>query len=54
MTKSLIIMDIDGTLTNSEKKITSKTKEALLATQEQGARLILASWSSCKWYAGFC
>lgn len=43
MTKSLIIMDIDGTLTNSEKKITPKTKEALLAAQEQGARLILAS-----------
>ena len=43
MTKSLIIMDIDGTLTNSEKKITSKTKEALLAAQEQGARFILAS-----------
>ncbi|WP_315459575.1 Cof-type HAD-IIB family hydrolase, partial [uncultured Streptococcus sp.] len=35
--------DIDGTLTNSEKKITPKTKEALLAAQEQGARLILAS-----------
>lgn len=34
MTKSLIIMDIDGTLTNSEKKITPKTKEALLAAQE--------------------
>lgn len=43
MTKSLIIMNIDGTLTNSEKKITPKTKEALLAAQEQGARLILAS-----------
>lgn len=44
MTKSLlIIMDIDGTLTNSEKKITPKTRAALLAAQEQGARLILAS-----------
>ncbi len=44
MTKPLlIIMDIDGTLTNSEKKITPKTRAALLAAQEQGARLILAS-----------
>ena len=29
MSIKVIIMDVDGTLTNSEKKITSKTKEAL-------------------------
>ncbi len=38
-----IVMDIDGTLTNSEKKITPKTKEVLLKAQKEGIRLILAS-----------
>ncbi len=38
-----IIMDIDGTLTNKEKKITPKTKEALMKAQEDGILLILAS-----------
>lgn len=38
-----IIMDVDGTLTNSEKKIMPKTKEALKKAQEMGIRLILAS-----------
>ena len=36
-------MDVDGTLTNSKKTITPKTKEALLNAQRQGALLILAS-----------
>jgi Cof subfamily protein (haloacid dehalogenase superfamily) len=36
-------MDVDGTLTNSEKKIPEKTKEALMKAQEAGARLILTS-----------
>ena len=39
----VIIMDVDGTLTNKEKKIPEKTKKALLKAQEQGALLILAS-----------
>lgn len=39
----VIIMDVDGTLTNDQKKITPKTKEALLRAEEQGAILILAS-----------
>ena len=39
----VIIMDVDGTLTNKEKKITSLTKKALLKAQEEGALLILAS-----------
>lgn len=38
-----IAMDIDGTLTNDQKVITPRTKEALLAAQEQGIKLILAS-----------
>lgn len=39
----VIIMDVDGTLTNSEKIITPKTKEALLKAEEKGIKLILAS-----------
>lgn len=38
-----ILLDIDGTLTNDEKVITKKTKEVLLAAQEKGVRLALAS-----------
>ena len=43
MSIRVIIMDVDGTLTNSKKVITEKTKEALLKAQESGVRLILAS-----------
>lgn len=39
----VIIMDVDGTLTNSEKIITPKTKYALMKAQEQGSILVLAS-----------
>ncbi|MDO4436949.1 MAG: Cof-type HAD-IIB family hydrolase [Coriobacteriaceae bacterium] len=38
-----IALDIDGTLTNDEKKVTPRTKEALLRAQEQGVKLILSS-----------
>jgi hydroxymethylpyrimidine pyrophosphatase-like HAD family hydrolase len=36
-------MDLDGTLNNSEKKITPVTKAALMQAQKQGIRLALAS-----------
>ena len=39
----VIIMDVDGTLTNSKKVITEKTKDALIKAQKTGAILILAS-----------
>ncbi len=38
-----ILLDIDGTLTNDKKVITSRTKEALLAAQSKGVVLVLAS-----------
>ena len=38
-----ILLDIDGTLTNSKKEITPKTKEALLKAQEAGIRLAVVS-----------
>ena len=39
----VIIMDVDGTLTNNRKEIPKKTKNALIKSQELGAILILAS-----------
>lgn len=39
----VILLDIDGTLTNSDKIITPKTKAALLAAQDMGIRLAIAS-----------
>lgn len=39
----VIIMDVDGTLTNGKKVITEKTKNALIKAQELGAILVLAS-----------
>lgn len=43
MTYKLIAMDMDGTLTNSEKKISPLTKSALLQVQRLGVKLVLAS-----------
>lgn len=43
MKKKALILDIDGTLTNSKKEITPKTLEALLDIQKQGHTIILAS-----------
>lgn len=39
----LILLDIDGTLTNSKKQISPRTKEALLKAQAQGITLALCS-----------
>lgn len=43
MSIKVIIMDVDGTLTNTNKVITPLTKQTLLKAEEQGAILILAS-----------
>lgn len=43
MSIKVIIMDVDGTLTNSQKKISDKTKETLIKAQNNGAILVLAS-----------
>lgn len=39
----VIIMDVDGTLTNKDKVITPETKKALIEAQNKGSKLILAS-----------
>ena len=41
--RKIIFLDLDGTLTNDEKKITKKTKEKLIEIQEQGHIIALAS-----------
>ena len=41
--KKILFLDLDGTLTDDEKKITPKTKEALMNIQEQGHIVALAS-----------
>lgn len=39
----IIALDIDGTLTNSDKEITPRTRKALIDAEKRGATLILAS-----------
>ncbi|MBQ4041290.1 MAG: HAD-IIB family hydrolase, partial [Prevotella sp.] len=39
----LIALDLDGTLTDDKKNITSHTLEALMQVQHQGVRVVLAS-----------
>lgn len=43
MAYELLVMDLDGTLTNSEKKITPKTRDALFRIQREGVHIVLAS-----------
>lgn len=43
MNLKAIILDIDGTLVNSHKKISDRTKKVLLDAQNKGIKLILAS-----------
>lgn len=39
----LLVLDLDGTLTNSQKIITPKTLKALFRAQESGVKIVLAS-----------
>lgn len=43
MQYQIIVFDLDGTLTNSQKKITPKTKRAIEQIQQQGIQVVLAS-----------
>jgi Cof subfamily protein (haloacid dehalogenase superfamily) len=43
MSIKVIIMDVDGTLTNGKKLIPEETKSTLIKAQENGAILVLAS-----------
>ena len=39
----LLVLDIDGTVTNTEKKVTPRTKAAIKKLQEQGILVAIAS-----------
>ena len=43
MSYQIIVLDLDGTLTNSQKVITPKTKAALMNIQKAGKTVVLAS-----------
>lgn len=43
MHNKILVLDIDGTLTNSEKAISPETKKGLMLIQERGHIIILAS-----------
>lgn len=39
----MIVLDLDGTLTNEKKEITPRTKETLMNAQKEGIKVVLAS-----------
>lgn len=43
MKYKMIVLDLDGTLTNSKKEMTTRTRETLLAAERKGLRVVLAS-----------
>lgn len=43
MSYKIIVLDLDGTLTNSKKEIMPKTKQALMRIQKEGKAVVLAS-----------
>lgn len=43
MNYQILVLDLDGTLTNSKKEITPPTLEALIEIQKEGKKVVLAS-----------
>ena len=43
MNYKMIVLDLDGTLTNRDKVITEKTRHALMEAQKRGKKVVLAS-----------
>ena len=43
MTYEILALDLDGTLLNSQKKISPKTKEAILEIMQAGKKVVLAT-----------
>lgn len=43
MNYRLLVLDIDGTVTNSEKKVLEKTRESIIRLQERGVLVAIAS-----------
>lgn len=43
MDYQLLVLDVDGTATNSAKQVTEKTRDAVIRLQERGVRVVIAS-----------
>lgn len=43
MNYKLLVLDIDGTVTNSDKKVLEKTRKAIIGLQEKGVSVAIAS-----------
>ncbi|MDY4971174.1 MAG: Cof-type HAD-IIB family hydrolase [Lachnospiraceae bacterium] len=43
MNFKLLVLDIDGTVTNSDKKVLKETRDAIIQLQENGTRVVIAS-----------
>ena len=43
MKYKLLVLDLDGTLTNSKKEVTAHTYQTLITAQEAGLKIVLAS-----------
>lgn len=43
MDYELLVLDIDGTVTNTEKEVMTRTREAVIQIQKQGVNVVLAS-----------
>ena len=43
MAYEVLVLDIDGTLTNSKKEISEKTLEAVINAQKEGIKVVIAS-----------
>ena len=43
MKYKMIVLDLDGTLTNDNKEITPRTFDSLMEAQRRGVRIVLAS-----------
>lgn len=43
MRYKLLVLDLDGTLTNKKKEITEHTRQTLIRAQEKGLKIVLAS-----------
>ena len=43
MNYQMLVLDLDGTLTNSRKELTEATRKALIEIQEDGKKVVLAS-----------
>lgn len=54
MTYKMVVMDMDGTLLNGEKKITSKTIEVLNKAEEQGIKTVIATGRPYNFAASYC